>query len=228
MSNHRLKPGSRLHQLKRMINPSYDRIWDCCCDHGLLGMSLLQNQYASEVIFVDVVDSITEHLTNKLTQNFPRHQYNWQVLCDDVNNLAVPADDSQLFIIAGVGPDQTIGFINSLCASAKHTPIDLLTCSVSGNYAVRKALIHQGYKLNSEQLIFDNNRFYEAIYASKSGEKTLQDVGSEMWQWDDPVHRDYFRRVVAHYEKKAKGDPVKFKPIVERYNTAPDVFEQLD
>jgi hypothetical protein len=33
---------------------------------------------------------------------------------------------------------------------------------------------------------------------------------------------------VAHYEKKAMGDPVKFKPIVERYNTVPDVFEQLD
>ena len=177
MSTHLLKSGSRLHQLKRMINPGYDRIWDCCCDHGLLGMSLLQNQYAREVIFVDVVDSITEHLTNKLTQNFPRHQYNWQVLCDDVNNLAVPADDSQLFIIAGVGPDQTINFINSLCASAKHTPIDLLTCSVSGNYAVRKALIHQGYKLNNEQHIVDNNRFYEAIYVSKSGNKTLQDVG---------------------------------------------------
>ena len=224
MSTHLLKAGSRLHQLKRMINPGYDRIWDCCCDHGLLGMSLMQNQYASEVIFVDVVESITAHLTDKLTQNFPRHQYNWQVRCDDVNNLAVPADDSQLFIIAGVGPDQTMDFINSLCASAKDTPIDLLTCLVSGNYAVRKALIHQGYKLNSEQLIFDNNRFYEAIYVSKSGDKTLQDVGSDMWQWDNPVHRDYFQRVTTHYEQKAKNDPVRFQPIVKRYRMLRDTL----
>lgn len=224
MSTHLLKSGSRLHQLKRMINPGYDRIWDCCCDHGLLGMSLMQNQYASEVIFVDVVESITEHLTDKLTQNFPRHQYNWQVRCDDVNNLAVPPDDSQLFIIAGVGPDQTIDFINSLCASAKDTPIDLLTCLVSGNYAVRKALIHQGYKLNSEQLIFDNNRFYEAIYVSKSGDETLQDVGSDMWQWDNPVHRDYFQRVTTHYEQKAKNDPVRFQPIVKRYRMLRDTL----
>lgn len=224
MSTHLLKAGSRLHQLKRMINPGYDRIWDCCCDHGLLGMSLMQNQYASEVIFVDVVESITEQLTDKLTQNFPRHQYNWQVRCDDVNNLAVPADDSQLFIIAGVGPDQTIDFINSLCASAKDTPIDLLTCLVSGNYAVRKALIHQGYKLNSEQLIFDNNRFYEAIYASKSGDKTLLDVGDEMWQWDDPVHRDYFQRLITHYEQKAKNDPVRFQPVVKRYRMLQDTL----
>ena len=224
MSTHLLKSGSRLHQLKRMINPGYDRIWDCCCDHGLLGMSLMQNQYASEVIFVDVVESITEHLTDKLTQNFPRHQYNWQVRCDDVNNLAVPPDDSQLFIIAGVGPDQTIDFINSLCASAKDTPFDLLTCLVSGNYAVRKALIHQGYKLNSEQLIFDNNRFYEAIYVSKSGDKTLQDVGSDMWQWDNPVHRDYFQRVTTHYEQKAKNDPVRFQPIVKRYRMLRDTL----
>jgi tRNA (adenine22-N1)-methyltransferase len=207
-----------------MINPGYDRIWDCCCDHGLLGMSLMQNQYASEVIFVDVVESITEHLTDKLTQNFPRQQYNWQVRCDDVNNLAVPPDDSQLFIIAGVGPDQTIDFINSLCASAKDTPIDLLTCLVSGNYAVRKALIHQGYKLNSEQLIFDNNRFYEAIYVSKSGDKTPQDVGSDMWQWDNPVHRDYFQRVTTHYEQKAKNDPVRFQPIVKRYRMLRDTL----
>ena len=37
-----LKLGNRLRQLERMIDQRYSQIWDCCCDHGLLGMSLLQ------------------------------------------------------------------------------------------------------------------------------------------------------------------------------------------
>lgn len=121
-----LKPGSRLSHLANMVEPPYTTIWDCCCDHGLLGMSLLRDQRADEVIFVDVVEDILATLKTSLKQSFPQDQYSWQVRCEDINNITVPALDSQLFIVAGVGPHQTIEFINSLCASAPDTEFDLL------------------------------------------------------------------------------------------------------
>jgi tRNA (adenine22-N1)-methyltransferase len=212
-----LKSGSRLSHLAAMVEPSYRTIWDCCCDHGLLGMSLLRDQCADEVIFVDVVEDILASLTTRLESSFPLDQYRWQVRCEDINNTVVPAADSQLFIIAGVGPHQTIEFINNLCVSAPETGFDLLICSVHGSYSVREVLIKKGYGLKNEQIIFENNRFYEAIYVSKSADKAIVDTGSQMWHWPDVVHQDYWHRIVGHYRQKAKADPLHFQPIIERY-----------
>ena len=182
-------------------------------------MSLLREQSADEVIFVDVVEDILATLTARLERSFPQDQYRWQVHCKDINNIAVPAADSQLFIIAGVGPHQTIAFINSLSASAPETLFDLLICSVHGSYPVREALIEKGYGLKNEQIIFENNRFYEAIYASKNTDKPIVNTGSKMWRWSDAGHRDYWHRMVSHYRQKAKADPLYFEPIIECYET---------
>ena len=214
-----LKSGSRLSHLAAMVEPQYSTIWDCCCDHGLLGMSLLREQCADEVIFVDVVEDILATLTAKLERSFPQDQYRWQVRCTDINNIAVPAADSQLFIIAGVGPHQTIAFINSLSACAPEALFDLLICAVHGNYSVREALIEKGYGLKNEQIIFENNRFYEAIYASKKTDQPIVNTGSQMWRWSDAGHRDYWHRMVSHYREKAKTDPRYFQPIIECYET---------
>ena len=62
-----LKTNSRLGQLESMVVQSYSVIWDCCCDHGLLGMSLLKRKRAGEVIFVDVITKQMEKLEKTLT-----------------------------------------------------------------------------------------------------------------------------------------------------------------
>jgi tRNA (adenine22-N1)-methyltransferase len=180
-------------------------------------MSLLRDQCSGEVIFIDVLESQMANLAAALAQNFPQDQYSWQVRCEDLKKIVVPAIESQLFIIAGVGPHQTIEFINSLCASAPDTAFDLLICSVHGSYSVREALIKQGYGLKNERIIFENNRFYEAIYVSKSVNKAIVDTGSQMWDWSNSVHQDYWYRIVRHYRQKAKAYPLHFQPIIERY-----------
>jgi tRNA (adenine22-N1)-methyltransferase len=180
-------------------------------------MSLLRDQCSGEVIFIDVLESQMANLATALAQNFPQDQYNWQVRCEDLKKIVVPAIESQLFIIAGVGPHQTIEFINSLCASAPDTEFDLLICSVHGSYSVREALIKQDYGLKNERIIFENNRFYEGIYVSKSVNKAIVDTGSQMWDWSNSVHQDYWYRIVRHYRQKAKADPLHFQPIIERY-----------
>ena len=163
-----LRPGSRLSLLENMLAEPYKTVWDCCCDHGLLGMSLLKRSRAGEVIFVDVLEEQMKKLEATLRRNCPLDEYTWHIHCGDVKDIIVPNSDSQLFIIAGVGARQTVEFINSLCSSAPRTPFDLLICSVHGNYAVRNALISNGYKLKGEQIIFENNRFYEGTIQSST------------------------------------------------------------
>ena len=212
-----LRPGSRLSLLENMLVEPYRMVWDCCCDHGLLGMSLLKRSRASEVIFVDVLEEQMKKLEATLRQNYPVDEYRWHVRCADVKNIVVPNRDSQLFIIAGVGARQTVEFINSLSLSAPHVSFDLLICSVHGNYAVRNALINNGYKLRGEQIIFENNRFYEGIYVSKGASEEIANTGSAMWDWSNSNHQQYWRRIVGHYRQKARKDPEQYHPIVANY-----------
>ena len=212
-----VKLGRRLRQLDTMLEQRYSIIWDCCCDHGLLGMSLLQRKLAGKVVFVDILSPQMALLEKNLHERFSEDEHNWQVICQDLNDLQVPEVESQLFIIAGVGGNKTIQFVKSLCTALPTLSFDLLICSVHGNYAVRKALIEHRFGLKQEQIIFENNRFYEAIYVSQNALQPIVATGSSMWDRSNPHHQQYWQKTVDHYRKKAAADPAEFKSIVDDY-----------
>ena len=180
-------------------------------------MSLLDTAHARKLIFVDVLANQMRKLESSLREDFPLDKYNWNVRCDDVRNIVVPKINSQLFIIAGVGGDQTVDFINSLSISAADTMFDILICSVHGSYFVRESLIDNGFSLIDEKIILDKNKIYEGIYASRNSGKTIANTGYSMWNWKDQDHRRYWSRLVGHYAQRARNEPEKFRPIVEKY-----------
>lgn len=180
-------------------------------------MSLLNNKRADKVMFVDVLVPQMAQLEHRLKQRFPADKFDWQVLCQDLQEITVPETDSQLFIIAGVGADSAIRFIDSLCASRFGARFDLLVCSVHGSYSVREALIRHGFKLKAERIILENNRYYEGIYVSQTAGTNIMNTGAAMWDWANPEHREYAHRLTGHYSKKAQTDPKKFQSIIDNY-----------
>jgi tRNA (adenine22-N1)-methyltransferase len=200
-----------------MLFKPYELVWDCCCDHGLLGMSLLDTAHAHKLVFVDVLANQMSKLESSLTEDFPLDKYNWHLRCDDVRNIVVPKINSQLFIIAGVGGGQTVDFINSLSLSATDTIFDILICSVHGSYFVRESLIDNGFSLIDEKIILDKNKIYEGIYASKNSGKAIVNTGYSMWNYRDQDHQRYLSRLVGHYAQRARNEPEKFRPIMEKY-----------
>jgi tRNA (adenine22-N1)-methyltransferase len=218
MNNHKaVKLGKRLSQLENMLEQQYSIIWDCCCDHGLLGISLLDNKRADKVVFVDILTHQMALLEKDLQRRFPTDNPKWQVLCQDVKELVIPQVESQLFVIAGVGGDKTVEFVKSLCAAMPGIPFDLLICSVQGNYPVRQALIRNGFSMRREEIVFENKRFYEALYVTKSAGSAITATGSNMWDWLNPDHQNYWQKILGHYRKKALADPLKFRAIVDEY-----------
>ena len=73
-----------------MLFKPYELVWDCCCDHGLLGMSLLDTAHARKLVFVDVLANQMRKLESSLREDFPLAKYNWHVRCGDVRNIVVP------------------------------------------------------------------------------------------------------------------------------------------
>ncbi len=213
-----MRLGKRLSSLNQVITKNYRIIWDCCCDHGLLGMALLKRHAADSIYFVDVLQNPMKRLSLTLEERFPLPEYQWKVFCTDVKLIDIPNKQKQLFIIAGVGGDKTTEFIQSIYQKSKHLDIDFLICSVHGNYRVRETLIELGFKLLNEAIIKENKRFYELIYVSRTSQREISKTGDLMWDWGEVDHSEYLDKTIRHFQKKAKVDPGMYQRILDDYN----------
>lgn len=166
-----MKLGKRLTQLVQQVKRDYDHIWDCCCDHGLLGAALLKQHPSSTVHFVDIVPSLIDKVTLDLIRYFPAttDSPRWRTYCLDVRDLPLEANaGSHLVIIAGVGGDLMTEFIAELAKRHPSMTFDLLLCPVHHTYTLREQLIALNAELKSERLVEENQRIYELLHVQIS------------------------------------------------------------
>lgn len=204
-----MKISQRLQQIDSMITGYYDHIWDCCCDHGLLGMLLLERSAARQVHFVDCVPSLMQALELRLQRFFPadisglnpqlnqhldphlnphlsRHTQ-WQVHCLDVAALPLGQTsdkDKQLIIIAGVGGELLVELVRAIVAEHSERRLEFILCPVHHNYYVRQSLAQLGLILEAEILLEENQRFYEILHVindSNACGQCISPSGSLMW-----------------------------------------------
>ncbi len=224
-----MKVSQRLQQIDKMITRYYDHIWDCCCDHGLLGLALLQRKAARKVHFVDVVEPLMLNLQVKLQRFFVNDSADnsWQVHCMDVAKLPLTSasitDDppsaitNHLIIIAGVGGELTAKLVQSILTTHPQQELEFLLCPVHHNYKVRQALTGMGLGLINERLIRENNRFYEIIHVSTNASQAISPVGSKMWDFSHTNHQEYFNRTIAHYQRMSKSEGQDIHSIIADY-----------
>lgn len=197
-----------------MVAPEYKHIWDCCCDHGLLGFSLLSSQANSTVHFVDIVPKLMANLENKLKRfclNLP-----WNAHCIDVATLPLAQyQGKHLVIISGVGGDLMIQFIDAIYQQNKNLNIDFLLCPVHHQFSLRQKLIALNFSLKDEVLIEENQRYYEILLVSSSGEKLsnesskISPVGDKIWQSTSQAQtktiEKYLQKTLGHYQRIQQG-----------------------
>lgn len=214
-----MKISQRLQQIDRMITGHYEHIWDCCCDHGLLGMMLLERNAASQVHFVDCVPSLMVALETRLRCFFPTQANcvngplngvaRWQVHCLDVAVLPLAKtfdSDKQLIIIAGVGGELLVDLVRSILMQYPSRHLEFILCPVHHNYYVRQSLAELGFRLKFEQLLEENQRFYEIIHISNdtnAADHRICPTGSLMWEnlleAEIILAKRYLSKVINHY-----------------------------
>ena len=199
------KLSKRLAAIHAMIESGYDHIWDGCCDHGDLGMALLQSQPSSVVHFVDVVENIIRTLNDKLSCQYPDSS-RWFTHCSDLNTLQLNHQDHKhLVIIAGVGGDLTAELVENLLQNNSQHQIDFILCPVRQHFRLRQAMKALGLKLIDETLIKERNLFYEIIHIGKSGEE-IHNCGSRMWDLQQQAHCDYLEQKIQHYSQAMRSN----------------------
>ena len=230
-----------------MVTADYTHVWDCCCDHGLLGAALLSNYPNSTIHFVDIVPELMEALEHKLHRFYKNAA--WKIHCIDVAKLPLDKHKGKhLVIIAGVGGDLMIQFIeaiiqkllhiNSNTGSSTDSSIDFLLCPVHHQFALRQKLIELGFSLKAEILVEDNQRFYEVLhvtYNKNSNEKYNDEksavithnlpghpVGDNIWvfktEGQAKVVKKYLNKTLQHYQRIQQGKANDVQYIIDAYN----------
>jgi tRNA (adenine22-N1)-methyltransferase len=213
-----------------MVTPSYSHIWDCCCDHGLLGAALLAKHAAPNIHFVDLVPELMRQLENKLAQFFPKNSLTnsqWQVHCMDV--AALPLQNfsgKHLVIIAGVGGDLMTELVKTIYQSHPKLDIDFLLCPIHHQFTLRQQLIQLNFSLLDEVLIAENKRFYEVILVSSTNagiSSNINPVGSIMWRTNTDEQlktaTTYLSKTIAHYKRMQLHSDSEAQHIVDAYTS---------
>ncbi len=220
-SQSKLKLSKRLQQIDKMVtSPKYVHIWDCCCDHGLLGFALLSRQAANNIHFVDIIPELMTELENKLQRFYPNDsrlvKTRWKTHCLDVEKLPLRQHKGKhLVIIAGVGGDLMIQFIEAIHQNYPNLDIDFLLCPVHHQFSVRKKLIELDFSLQDEVLIEENKRFYEILHVSSTRMmgSEISPIGDKMWlsqptqdtNKSAEITTQYLNKTLKHYQRIQQG-----------------------
>lgn len=219
-----MKLSKRLKQIDQMVASNYDHIWDCCCDHGFLGASLLSRQAAPTIHFVDIVPELMAVVESKLEKFYANSAAAWQTHCLDVAKLPLKQHQGKhLIIIAGVGGDLMVQFINDIHQKNPDITIEFLLCPVNNPFLLRQKLIALNFSLQREVLVEENRRFYEVILVSTISHenKKISPVGHDIWQANNIVEaknvRQYLDKTLKHYSRIQQGGTHKVDHIISAY-----------
>jgi tRNA (adenine22-N1)-methyltransferase len=199
-----MKLSTRLTTICQAITADqFQHIWDCCCDHGLLGLQLMADHPNSQVHFVDVMPHLINEIESRLK---PLPSNNWTVHCIDAATLCLNNEKSHLVIIAGVGGDLLLEMVQAIMGNhaelMKDNRVDFILCPVRKLNKVREGLDKLQLGLVSEQLVKDNNQFYEVIHVSNCSNKKINLVGDQMWDSCNQQHLEYRNNMIGHYQKQ--------------------------
>lgn len=219
-----MKLSKRLKKIDEMITGQYDHIWDCCCDHGFLGAALLKRQAVPNVHFVDIVPELIEQVKSNLQRFYSNSPARWYTHCLDITTLPLyQFPGKHLIIIAGVGGDLMVRFIESIHHNFPTIEFDFLLCPVHHQFTLRQKLTELSYNMKCEVLVEDNQRFYEImLVTNQQGYQSVHPVGRQIWQsqseHQQQIVKRYLNTTIEHYRRIQTGKTQDVQYIIDAYD----------
>lgn len=210
------KLSRRLEALVEHCDGEYQHIWDMCCDHGYLGMTLIKKHPSANIHFVDIVPSLTKEVSSNLERFFAQDSARLHVSCQDV--VDAPLSEfagTTLVVIAGIGGELMMSMITALREKHAHRNVDFLLCPVNETYLLRRQLSKLNLNKLEETLVEDGGRYYEVIKVSTQNGTNLSLFGDDIWQHEQSLR--YSRQLVTHYEQRMRNDVEKWADCLNGY-----------
>ena len=183
--------SDRLLACAEFVNPG-DRVADVGCDHGYLGIYLLERNIARSVIASDLREGPLQSARDngKLYGTADRMEF---ILSDGLQS--VPHDFDTL-VCAGMGAETMISILEAAPWLQKRGYRLILQCQIK-NYLLRQYLSEHGFAIREERVLRDGRFLYTVLEASYAPqEKRLTPGGCYippvMLEAPDPDFPRYF------------------------------------
>lgn len=193
---------SRLNVITSMIESEYKEIWDTCCDHGKLGISLIKNTNKSLVHFVDCIPSIIDKLKNTLEVKGLLENPRVELHTKFAQDIRL-GNNRSLICICGVGSETAIDIITGLLKNNDLTKHDIILSVQYKTPKLRKYLKECGFKLQKEVLCFEGKWGHEIMRISLNSGDEINIVGKSMFKNPTKKHNLYLKKSIIHYKKKS-------------------------
>ncbi|MGL1890397.1 MAG: tRNA (adenine(22)-N(1))-methyltransferase TrmK [Spirochaetaceae bacterium] len=206
---------TRLKYITGFIETEYDEIWDTCCDHGKLGIYLLQNSRVKIVHFVDCIPSIMSNLKTKLDKinSIDSSRFTVQLLNAEEIKLT---GNRALVCICGVGSETAKDIITGLLKNNNLLGHDIILSVQNRTPELRSFLKLAGFKIQKELLCFEGKWAHEIMRISLDRGDEIDLIGKTMFNKNDNKHLEYIDKSIKHYTKKSSTNPL-FKEYLDLY-----------
>ena len=190
--------STRLETCCQFVKPG-DRVADIGCDHGYLGIHLLQNKIASSMIEAD----INEGPLDSARRNAIKFGVNDKMtfhLSDGVQSIP---RDFDCMVCAGMGAD-TMMSILSAAPWLKDSKYRLILQCQSKRPELRQWLYDEGFRINRETLAKDGKFVYsimEVVFDPGHGITPAETyITKQLLEDNHPLLPEYYERVKSGVE----------------------------
>ncbi len=147
--------SKRLETIASLV-PQNEKVIDIGCDHALLDIYLTLNNNNT-----CVAADISEKVINNAIKNIKK--YNLQnkiktIISDGINNIEI--EGKNIFIISGMGTHTILEIVSKI---NKEKVKKLIIQSNNHLFELRKGINKLGYKIETELVICEKNKYYTII-----------------------------------------------------------------
>ena len=190
----KLPLSTRLLACCRFVNPG-DRVADIGCDHGYLGIHLLQTGIAASMIEAD----INEGPLDAARRNAAKYGVKDKMTFHLSDGLQSIPRDFDCMVCAGMGADTIMSIIHHSAGWLKDSKYRLILQCQSKRPELRQWLYDEGFRINRETLAKDGKFVYsimEVVFDPGHGISPAETyITKQLLEDDHPLLPEYYERV---------------------------------
>lgn len=201
--------SDRLKSISSLINDCED-ITDIGCDHGLLDIYLtLEKKCCCHCC------DVNKDIISRAISNIKKYGLEGSIdvfVGNGYDDLGL--DYHTIMVLAGMGTSTILKILE------KNKTHDIICQTNTDLYLLRKSICDMGYYIVSEDLVFDNNRFYVSIRFSIGNREYSYDellLGPILLKKNDTLFKKYvnniYNKIVKGYNKSIQFNSDSFNDL---------------
>ena len=220
--------GSRLLMAASFVKNG-DTVCDVGCDHGKLGLYLIQTGRAKKIIATDINIKPLDKAVKLFEENGLSDKRDFR-LTDGLRGVENSDKKITHVVIAGMG-GITMTKVFEGADFVKDESINYVLLPAQRGFDIRKYLYENGYDITTEKTVRENGKFYTCMLVKYTGVVKQADIFDiyigKSYENTDYSAKGYFELVLTRLKNKQAGFVAAFGAADEGYAQAIDKVEKL-